>query len=78
MKTDRSTMNDILFSYSVFPLAGTAAGPGLPPTATEGLLQDIGRVLQPVAYYRPQLDLIPLLSFASWSRGKHKNNAMQN
>ncbi|CAL5222076.1 g4382 [Coccomyxa viridis] len=45
-------------------------GPGLPPTATEGLLQDIGRVLQPVAYYRPQLDLIPLLSFASWSRDK--------
>lgn len=63
-------------SDSDSPPAGTAAGPGVSPTATEGLLQDIGRIMQPVACYRPQLNVIPLLSFASWSIGKHKNSTL--
>ena len=54
-----------------FSLRSNDAGPGMPNDATEALLQDIGNVLQPVSYYKPQLDVIPLLEFASWSRGKH-------
>jgi hypothetical protein len=46
------------------------AGPGLPDTATQGLLQDIESILQPGAYFRPRLDIVPLLDFASWSTGE--------
>ena len=66
----------VSWSHSDSPLAGTAADPGLFPTATEGLLQEIGRIMQPVAYHKPQLNVIPLLSFASWSTGKQKNDAL--
>ena len=42
----------------------------MPNTATQSLLQDIEYILQPVAYFRPRLDIVPLLKFASWSTGK--------
>lgn len=44
----------------------------MPEAATQGLLLDVGRILEPVSYFKPQLNLVPLLPFAFWTRGKHE------
>ena len=48
----------------------------MPKTATQSLLQDLEHILQPVAYFRPRLDIVPLLNFASWSTGKQNSSGL--